>query len=142
MGMAKVTDIAPEEWQITATIAASASANTRTAATIQRQAGQAALATQQAPYREVWHIHDIYFVGINPSPDVQLVPRVDGVDQPMTPLASSVNISNLTRLTMPLTLPVPRGSVFSADMINTAAVGTVALTVTFKAKVIRRIVAA
>jgi hypothetical protein len=140
MAMAQVVQVAAEEWQITVTIAASAGANTRTACTIQRAAGQAYLSTQQAPFREVWHIHDIYFVGSNPSPDVQLIPKVDGVDQPFTPLASSINTSTLTRLTLPLTIPIPRGSVFSADAINVAANGTTALTVTFKAKVIRRVV--
>ena len=143
MSLASVQQVAPEEWVIVGTVAASAGANTRVAATIQRAAGQAALATQQAPFREVWHIHDIYFVGTSPTPDVQLVPRVDGVDQPFTPLASSVNTAALTRLTLPMTIPVPRGSVVAFDLINLAAnATTVAVSVTFKAKVIRRIVTA
>ena len=143
MSLASVQQVAPEEWIITGTIPAAAVANTRVACTIQRAAGAAALATQQAPFREVWHIHDIYYVGTNPVPDVQLIMRVDGVDQPFTPLASSCNIAMLTRLTLPLTIPTPRGSVASADMMNLAAnATTVAVVVVFKAKVIRRIVTA
>jgi len=142
MSLASVRQVAPEEWIITGTIAASATANTRTAATIQRKAGETGLAERQCPFREVWHIHDIYYVGTNPSPDVQIILKVDGTDQPITPMASSVNVANLTRLTLPLTLPIPRGSVISADLVNVAAVGTVAITVTFKAKVIRRVLEA
>jgi hypothetical protein len=142
MGMSQVVQVAPEEWIIVGTVAGSALINTRVACTIQRAAGQAALATQQCPFREVWHIHDIYYVGTVPTPDCQLIPKVDGVDQPFTPLASSVAIANLTRLTLPLTIPIPRGSVFSADLINIVANAvTTAVVVTFKAKVIRRVVA-
>jgi hypothetical protein len=142
MSLAKVVGMAPEEWLLNTTIAASAPANTRTSGTIQRRAGDSALASQQAPFREVWHIEDIYFVGTNPSPDVQVVIKVDGVDQPITPLASSVNIDELSRLKLPITLPIPRGSVCTVDLINIAANGTDALAITFKAKVIRRMVEA
>lgn len=142
ISLAKVTGIAPEEWIIAAVIAALAPANTRTAATIQRQAAAAALMTQQAPLREVWHIENLYFNGVNPVPDVQLVVRVDGVDQPITPLASSINQALLKPFTLPLTLPVPRGSVVSADMVNIAVVGAVAIAVQFRAKVMRRVVEA
>lgn len=142
MSLAKVVGMAPEEWLMNASIAASAPASTRTAGTIQRRAGDSALSSQQAPFREVWHIEDIYYVGTNPSPDVQIVIKVDGVDQPITPLASSVNTSTLSRFKLPVTLPIPRGSVCTIDLINLAVNGTDALAVTFKAKVIRRMVEA
>jgi hypothetical protein len=140
MSLAKVTQVAPEEWLITGTIAGLSPANTRTAATIQRQAAAAALLTQQAPLREVWHIENVYFNGANPAPDVQIVIRVDGIDQPVTPLASSINQALLKPFVLPLTLPVPRGSVVSADLVNIAAVGVAAIVVTFRAKVMRRVV--
>jgi hypothetical protein len=133
--------MATEEWLISATISASAPANTRTSATIQRRAGDSALSTQQAPFREIFQVEDIYYVGTNPSPDVQLILKVDGVDQPITPLASSVNIANLTRLRLSLTIPVPRGSVITSDMMNIGAVGTDAITVVFKLRTLRKVVA-
>lgn len=135
-----MTQIAPEEWLIAAVIPALAPANTRTAATIQRQAAAAALLTQQAPLREVWHIENVYFNGANPAPDVQIVLRVDGIDQPITPLASSINQALLKPFTLPMTLPVPRGSVVSADLVNVAAVGALPIAVLFRAKIMRRIV--
>jgi hypothetical protein len=143
MAMAQLVQIGVEEWTLSGTVAGSAPANTRSNMTIQRAAGAAALSLQQAPFREVWHIHDIYYVGTNPTPDCQLIPRVDGVDQPVTPFVSSINIANLTRFTLPLTIPIPRGSVVSFDMMNYAAnSATTAVSVTVRCKVIRRVVAA
>lgn len=140
MSLAKITDLATEEWLIAATIAASAPANTRTSATIQRRAGGSALSSIQAPFREIFQVEDIYYVGTDPSPDVQIVFKVDGVDQPITPLASSVNTDDLTRLRLSLTIPVPRGSVIESDMFNIAANGTDALSITFKARILRKVV--
>jgi len=129
-----------EEWLVAGTVSALASAGTAVAATIQRQAASAALSQQFCPVREIWHIERIYFVGTSsPTPDCQLVLLVDLVQQPYTPLASSVNIELINRpAALSQTIIVPPGSVVSANLVNYAAnATTVGVSVTFKVQVMR-----
>ncbi len=126
-----------EEWLISATIAANVAANTITAATIQRQAAVASQTQVFCPVRELWHMERIYFVGTNPSPDVQIQILVDFVPQPYTPLASSVNLTQNRPAALARTIMVPSGSVASVNEVNIAANGASPLTVTFKVQVMR-----
>jgi len=121
-----------EEWLIAATIAGATPANTVTAAVIQRQAGIAAVAQVFCPVRELWNVERIYYVGTDPTPDVQIQLMVDFVVQPYTPLASSVNLAQNRPAALTRTIFVSSGSVVSANMINIAVVGSAAITVLFR----------
>jgi hypothetical protein len=128
-----------EEWIISATVAGSASAGTITAATIQRQAIAASQNQQQCPFREVWALQRIYFVGTNPTPDCQLVILVDQVSQPYQPLASSVNLSQNRPAALSNQIFVNSGSVVTAQIVNFAANGSTAgVAVTFKVQTLRQ----
>jgi hypothetical protein len=129
-----------EEWLVAGTIAASQTAGVAVAATIQRQAASAAQSQQFCPVREIWHIERIYFVGTSaPTPDCQLVLLVDLVQQPYTPLASSVNLELLNRpASLSQTIIVPPGSVVSANIVNYAAnSATTGVAITFKVQTMR-----
>jgi len=129
-----------EEWIIVAVVPAAAGAGTITAATIQRQATAAPLSQQQCPFREVWAIQRIYFVGTNPDPSSQLVFLVDQVTQPYTPFASSVNLTQNRPAALSNQIFVNSGSVVTAQIVNYVANAntTAGVSVTFLAQVLRQ----
>jgi len=128
-----------EEWIIFGTIPAGAAAGTITACTIQRQATAAAQTQQTCPGREVWNIERIYYVGADPVPDAQLVPLVDLVPQPYTPLASSVNLAQNRPAALARTIVIGGSSVVTFQMVNFAANAntTQGILVNFKVQVMR-----
>ena len=125
---------ASEEWLISATIPAATPANTQTAATASRGAGNAYLSTLQGPGDEYWGLETIYSYGTVPSPDVQLVLNVNGSNQPFTFLFSSVLQTNYSRPGItPITLNP--SSTITFAMNNIATVGGSPISVVFRMKI-------
>jgi hypothetical protein len=84
-------------------------------------------------------VERIYYVGTDPVPDVQLVPLVDLVPQPYTPLASSVNLAQNRPAALARTIVIGGSSVVTFQMVNYAANAntTQGVIVVFKVQVMR-----
>lgn len=124
-----------EEWLVTATIPGLTPAQTQVAANASRGAGAALLPTLQGPGDEYWSVETIYTFGTVPTPDIQLIINVNGSNQPFTVLFSSVLQTNFARPGLQYAWTLNPSSTLSFAMNPIAAVGAVALSVTFRLKI-------
>ncbi|MEM3829042.1 MAG: hypothetical protein QXP36_07510 [Conexivisphaerales archaeon] len=95
--------------------------------------------TQTVPSNEVWHILDIFTQGVvSGGADGQIVLTINGIDQPYSISVSNVNISLLTRFTLPQSIPIGPNSTISFKLILSAASGSSAVTQLVYVKLLRR----
>jgi len=126
---------AGEEWIVTGTFPATTPSGSVVQCNVSRGAGIGNAVTIQSNFDEIWHVEVFYTYGAVPSPDIQLVPVVNGSNQPTTYLFSSLLQTNYARPGLTYTWQLLRGSTIGFNMVNTAVVGGAPISITFKVKI-------